>query len=72
MAGVKRSKLTIPDEQTLACHAKAMKELHAKAITKPNKTPSKLADSSSSNNDNTPEGTSAPEVHAGIDQTNVI
>jgi hypothetical protein len=73
MAGVKRSKFTIPDEQTLACHAKDMKELHAKAITKPNKTPSKLADSSSSDNDNSPKGTSArAEVHAGIDQNNVI
>jgi hypothetical protein len=30
-----------------------------------------LADSSSSNNDNTPKGTSAPEVHAGIDQNRV-
>jgi hypothetical protein len=49
-----------------------MKELHTKVITKPNKTPSKLADSSSSNNDNTPKGTSATEVHAGIDQNNVI
>jgi hypothetical protein len=42
MAEVKRNKFTIPDEQTLASHSKAMKELHAKAITKPNKTPSWL------------------------------
>jgi hypothetical protein len=43
IAGVKRSKFTIPeDEHTLASHSKAMKELHAKVITKPNKTPSKL------------------------------
>jgi hypothetical protein len=72
MAGVKRNKFTIPDEQTLANHSKAMKELHAKAITKPNKTPSKLADSILSNNDNTPKGTTATEVHADIDQNNVI
>jgi hypothetical protein len=45
IAGVKRSKFTIPVEHTLASHSKAMKELHAKVITKPNKTPSKLADS---------------------------
>jgi hypothetical protein len=69
--GVKRSKFTIPDGQILASHAQAMNALHAKAITKPNKTPSKLADSSSSNNDNTPAGTSAPEVHACIDQNRV-
>jgi hypothetical protein len=28
IAGVKRSKFTIPDGPTLACHAKAMKELY--------------------------------------------
>jgi hypothetical protein len=71
IAGVKKSKLTIPDDTTLAGHAKAMKELHEKASSKLNKTHSKLADSSSSNNDNTPKGTSAPEVHEGIDQNRV-
>jgi hypothetical protein len=71
MAGSKKTEFTIPDDATLAGHAEAMKELHEKAFHKPNKTHSKLADSSSSNNDNTPKGTSAPEVHAGIDQIRV-
>jgi hypothetical protein len=69
MVGVKKSKFTIPDEATLAMHAKAMKELHAKTITKPNKTPSKLTDCSSSDNHNKPKESSDTGKDEDIDPT---
>jgi hypothetical protein len=72
MSGIKKSKFTIPDEATLVRHAKAMKELHEKAVNKPNNTPTTLDDSRSSNNDNTPMENSGPSVDADIDQSRTL